>query len=337
MISMLPPTLKREVPGEGPTDARIVIVGEAPGAHEEIKLRPFVGPAGGVLEQCLHAAGLIRSECYLTNVVKVRPRNNDIAPYFNSAKGTFTSEGMTWVERLRDELSSLHPNVVVTCGATATAALCGISKITKFRGYFFESQGTSKCLKVLPTIHPSAALRGMYIWRYLIAADLKKAREESDSPDLVRPERTLAYGFDQVSEVLEWCDFLASQDRLSTDTEVKNYELACIGFASSPEVACTIPLDERWTLDEEVAIWRGIQKVLKSPSKKIFQNGFFDVHFMLTKCGLETEGEIEDTMIAHSVIYPELPKGLGFLGSMYCGTQAYWKDMVKFNSIKAED
>jgi hypothetical protein len=244
---------------------------------------------------------------------------------------------MKWVEQLREELNGLNPHVVVTCGATATAALTGISKILKYRGYFYESQGLTRSLKVLPTIHPSAALRGMYIYRYLIAADLRKAAENSESPELVRPERQLAFGFDRVEEVLEWCDYFAKQPRLCFDIEVLNYELACIGFSSSPEVACSIPLDERWTLDEEVAIWRGLQSVLNAPSIKIAQNGLFDTNFLLTRCGIKVEGVLEDTMVAHSVMYPELPKGLGFLGSMYCGTQAYWKDAVKFNSIKAED
>ena len=82
----------------------IAIVGEAPGSYEDAQLKPFVGPAGTVLENCLHAAGIIRSDCYLTNVVKVRPKNNIIDPYFSGTKGTFTAEGMEWVNFLREEL-----------------------------------------------------------------------------------------------------------------------------------------------------------------------------------------------------------------------------------------
>lgn len=327
---------QRVVPGMGPTSAKIAIVGEAPGQHEDIKLQPFVGPAGTVLEQCLHAAGLIRSEVYLTNVVKVRPRNNDIAPYFDPRKG-FTAAGMEWVEQLKTELAERKPNVVVACGATALAALTGARSILKYRGYFMSSRDFPTQLKVLPCIHPSAALRGMYLYRHLIALDLKKARAESHTPELVRPARQLVYEFGSVSEVLEWLAYYEKADRVCFDIEVLNYELACISFSSSPDIAISVPLTRAWTEQDEAEIWLGIQRVLGNPrSVKVGQNLIFDIHFLLTRCGIVVRGPIEDTMMAHSVMYPEMKKGLEFLVSVYCGTQQYYKDMVKFENIKEE-
>lgn len=328
---------QRVVPGEGPKDAKVVIVGEAPGAYEDAQLRPFVGPAGGVLEQCLHAAGLIRSEVYLTNVVKVRPPGNNIEPYFNGAKGKFTEAGSAWVEELRKEINSLNPNVVVTCGATSFAALTGHSRVMKFRGYLFESEGLSPVRKVLPTIHPAAALRGMYTYRHLIAADLKKAKAESLFPELKLPNRQLVFQFGTVEEVLEWLRYFEEAPRVCFDIEVLNYEIACISFSVSPDLACSVPLARRWSLEDEAQIWRGLQRVLGNPkSVKVAQNGIFDIHFLLTRCGIEVRGPVEDTMIAHSVMFPELPKGLAFLVSIYCGSQPYYKDMVNFTNIKGE-
>ena len=60
----------------------------------------------------------------------------------------------------------------------------------------------------------------------------------------------------------------------------------------------------------------------------------FDIPFLLTRAGVDVRGPIHDTMVGHSVLYPELQKGLGFLGSIYCGAQEYWKDTVKFKNIK---
>lgn len=323
----------RHVPGIGPSDAKIAIVGEAPGAHEDHQLKPFVGPAGGVLEHCLHAAGLIRSEVYLTNVVKMRPAKNDIAPFFNTMKGTFTEAGREWVADLHRELAELQPNVIVAMGATAMAALTGKHKIMKYRGYVMEGV----CGKVIPTIHPAASLRGMYLYRHLIAADLKKAKEQSATRELVRPARQLIYNFSTPTEVLEWLEYYENQDIVCSDIEVLNYEVSCIGFASAPDVAISVPLDERWTLEDECSIWKGIQKVLKNPSSvKVFQNGIFDIHFLLTRCGIEVAGELHDTMIAHHIMYPELQKGLAFLVSIYGGAQAYYKDMVRFDNIKGD-
>lgn len=330
---------RRIVPGHGSPTAKIAIVGEAPGSYEDSQLKPFVGPAGTILEQCLHAAGIIRSECYLTNVVKVRPKNNVIDPFFSGTRGTFTAEGMHWVNELREELNGHGCNVIVACGSTAMAALTGVHKVTKYRGYLFESIGLERTRKVVPTIHPAAALRGMYTYRHLIAADFKKAKGEMNSPHLNRPERQLIYNFTTVTEVLEWLDYYAAQPLVCFDIEVLNYEVSCISFSSDPSIAISIPIaGDLWSELDEAQIWKGIQRVLgNTTSIKVAQNAIFDAHFLLTRCGVEVKGLIHDTMVGHSVMYPELPKGLGFLGSIYCGAQAYWKDMVKFNSIKQED
>lgn len=328
---------QRIIPGVGPKDAKIAIIGEAGGAYENIQLKPFVGPAGSVLEQCLHAAGLIRSDIYLTNVVKVHPPGNNIEPFFSTTKGTFTALGQAWVERLRVELDEMDCNVLVACGATAFAALCGLHRIMKFRGYVFPSQGLRRVFKVIPVIHPAASLRGQYIYRHLIAADFKKAKQESLTPELNRPERQLVYDFGSVSEVLEWLDYFYQQSIVCTDIEVLNFEMSCIGFASDPKIACSIPLSGRWSESEEVEIWRGLQRVLGNPNSiKVMQNGIFDIHFLLAKCGIAVHGPLRDTMIAHHILYPELPKGLAFLVSVYGGSQAYYKDMIKFDNIKGD-
>lgn len=339
---------RRVVPGIGPSTAKIAIVGEAPGAYEDQQLRPFVGPAGTVLEQCLHAAGLIRSEVYLTNVIKVRPKNNDVSSYFNGR--TFSEAGMEWVNLMREELNGHGCNIIVACGATAMAALTGRYTITKLRGYVFQSIELQPERKVIPCIHPAAALydrkggaKGAlstsefkpYLYRHVIAADLKKAKAESASRELVRPQRNLVYEFNDVREVLDWLEYYEKQEVVAFDIEVLNFELSCISFASNTETAVSIPLAGAWSERDESLIWLGIQQVLgNEKSIKVGQNLIFDIHFLLTKCGIVVRGPIHDTMIAHSVLYPELPKGLAFLASVYCGTQEYWKDLVKFENIK---
>ena len=346
---MSPTRAPRIVPGFGPTDASIAIVGEAPGAHEDAQLKPFVGPAGGVLEQCLHAAGLIRSEVYLTNVVKVRPPGNNILPFFNGK--TFSAEGFAYVEQLHQELNEMQVNIVVACGKTAMAALTGRNHITQLRGYVLPSIGLTRCEKVIPTIHPAASLYDKkggdlgslvtkefkpYLYRHVIACDLKKAKTLSNTPKLERPDRQLVYQFGNVGEALEWLEYFSEAPIVCLDIEVVNHEIACIGFSSEPSIACSIPLADGWTELEEVQIWRAIQKVLGNPlSIKVLQNGIFDIQFMLTRCGFDVRGPVRDTMIAHHIMFPELPKGLAFLGSIYCGAQAYWKDF-KFENIKEE-
>lgn len=330
-----PPVQASLIKPEGRPGSRIALVGGFTNGYDANARRPFSGPPGTILEQCLHNAGIIRGECYLTNVIKERTlRPKELA---DEERGTFTDRGMAHLDFLRDELREISPNIIVTFGQLAASAICNLPNLLRYRGYIFESSllpGT----KVLPTLSPMDAMRGMYIYRYLIATDLKKASSESKFPELRRPDRKLVYRHDSVSDALEWLDFYAEEPIVGFDIEVLNYEVACISFSSTPDLACVIPIADRWTIDEECLIWRGIQRVLGNPkSVKVVQNGMFDIPFLLTHNGVVTRGEIHDTMVGHHIVYPDLQKGLGFLGSVYCGSQAYWKDAVKFTSIKQDD
>jgi len=323
------------VPANGKKGSKIAIVGDFSSGYDMNAMRPFSGPAGLILEQCLHNAGIIRGECYITNLIKEKViyRNK----FVDEDKGVFTDAGYQYVESLRDELIDINPNIIIALGPASFAALCSLTHLSMYRGYVFESK-LIEGKKVIPTFHPSQAIRGMYTYRYLIATDMKKAKEESQFPEFRYPDRSLVYSHQSCGDALDWLRFYENEPLVGFDIEVLNYEVSCISFASSPELACVIPIVDKWTIDEEMQIWRAIQRVLgNEKSIKVVQNGMFDIPFLLTHNGVVTRGEIHDTMVGHSIMYPELPKSLGFLGSIYCGSQPYWKDTVKFKSIKGED
>lgn len=323
--------------GSGNKKSKIAIVGDFTDGFDRNGGRPFSGPGGTVLENCLHSAGLIRGECYLTNLIK--ETNSNPFTFFqkkNNGKFTFTERGLEYVQLLAEELDDCGANIIVAAGDAAFAALCGLGHLSMYRGYVFPSSILPD-KKVIPIYHPKQAMRGMYTYRYLIAADLRKVKDESLFPELLRPERELVYNYDSCNDALNWLEYYEKQEEVGFDIEVLNYEVSCISMSSSPELACVFPLGSRWTLDEEIEIWRGIQRVLGNPaSTKIIQNAMFDVPFLLTRAGITVRGEIHDTMVGHSILYPELQKGLGFLGSIYCGSQEYWKDSVSFKNIKEE-
>jgi Uracil-DNA glycosylase len=331
----------RSVPAVGDPNSRIAIVGDYSSAFDEHALCPFSGPPGTVIEQCLHMAGLIRGEVYMTNLIKTKPvqRLKDGNEFVTEKPGKviFSPAGLDAVSALREELDATGCNVIVAAGAASFAALCDLAYISRYRGYVFPSVGLRASRKVIPIHHPGQAIRGMYTYRHMIICDLRKAKQESYQRELVRPDRKLVYSFANVEEALQWLEYFEEQAEVSVDIEVLNYEISCIGFSSNPGVAISLPVSDRWELDEELLIWRGIQRVLGNPkSVKVFQNGIFDIHFMLTRNGIVVRGPIHDTMVGHSIMYPDLPKGLGFLGSLYCGSQEYWKDSVKFTNIKDE-
>jgi uracil-DNA glycosylase family protein len=148
-------TATQTVFGEGPTPAELMLVGEQPGDQEDKQGRPFVGPAGRLLDEALEAAGIDRGRTYVTNAVK----------HFKwEARGKRRIHAKpTWTEQtacrpwLESELSVVQPRVLVCLGATAAQSLLGKQfRVTKERGRWLESE-LAEC--VTATIHPSAILR----------------------------------------------------------------------------------------------------------------------------------------------------------------------------------
>ena len=142
--------------GRGPTDARVVLVGEQPGDQEDLKGAPFVGPAGEVLDRALAEAGIDRQRVYVTNAVKHfkfelrgkrRIHQTPRMPEITACR--------PWLEA---ELQVVKPAVLGALGATAARAIFGPDfRLLKQRGQFFP---TPWAPKTLATLHPSAVLRG---------------------------------------------------------------------------------------------------------------------------------------------------------------------------------
>ena len=133
------------VPGDGPPDAPVVFVGEAPGASEDKAGRPFVGSAGRLLGQLLEDAGLRREDVYVTNVVKARPPGN------RDPRRDEVAHHMPW---LLAELEALQPRLVVPLGRHALAHFDPEAKISAVHGQALERDGRL----VFPWYHPAAAL-----------------------------------------------------------------------------------------------------------------------------------------------------------------------------------
>jgi uracil-DNA glycosylase len=142
--------------GEGPADVRVVLVGEQPGDREDREGRPFVGPAGRVLDRALDEAGIDRGATYVTNAVKhfkfVERGKRRLH------KNPSRSEVVACRPWLDAELTALSPEVVVPMGAVAAQALLGPSfRVTRQRGEVLPLDGD---LVAVATIHPSSILRG---------------------------------------------------------------------------------------------------------------------------------------------------------------------------------
>jgi uracil-DNA glycosylase family 4 len=146
----------RTVPGEGPEDAEIMFVGEAPGFYEDQQGRPFVGPAGHLLEDLLASIGLRRDQVYIANVIKCRPPDNrDPLPKEIEAC-------RKWLER---QIELIKPTIIVPLGRFSLAWFSPNDPIGRVHGQARYRDG----IYYLPMYHPAAALH---------AANMRRAIEE---------------------------------------------------------------------------------------------------------------------------------------------------------------
>jgi DNA polymerase len=142
--------------GDGPQAAALMLVGEQPGDEEDRQGRPFVGPAGALLEKALHAAGIDRASVYLTNAVKhfnfvLTPGKRRL---HEKPKSRHVLACRGW---LAAEIESVKPHAIVCLGATAALALMGPTfRLTRSRGTDFDGP---RGARILATYHPSAVLR----------------------------------------------------------------------------------------------------------------------------------------------------------------------------------
>jgi uracil-DNA glycosylase family 4 len=170
------------VPGEGDIKARIMFVGEGPGAEEDAQGRPFVGRAGKMLDRIINACGLARKEVWIGNILKCRPpENRDPRP----------EEIEACLPYLQRQIEIINPEVIVALGAHAARTLLDTNKpIGHMRGQFqdyYAGLGHLP-LKLMPTYHPAYLLRNYSKEnRRRVWEDMKTVLEELDLPI---PERS---------------------------------------------------------------------------------------------------------------------------------------------------
>ncbi len=155
--------------GVGDPEARLMLVGEAPGKNEDLQGEPFVGAAGSLLDELLAGIGITRQEVYIANVLKCRPPGNrdPLQDEIDSCKGF-----------LRSQIRMISPEVVVTLGNFATKLLVPTEVgITRMRGQRIDWWLGAV---LVPTFHPAAALRGSPRVRQDMEEDFRLVREVLD-------------------------------------------------------------------------------------------------------------------------------------------------------------
>ena len=343
----------KAVRGTGPIPARLMICGEAPGAEEERLGTPFVGASGHELDRLLHEAGIMRHECYVTNVSKFRPLDNYIGHFFAKAKKDIgpqhTQMRGKWVTKeisegyaeLLQEIEMVKPNLIIPVGNVALWALTGEWGVAKWRG----SQLKLGDIRVLPTIHPAAILRE-WSYRPAVLSDLKRASRflsgRGDYNNMPNWQFQLGTSFEAIRKTVQVLLGRAEVNILWLDLDIETVSghIDCIGVGWSRTEAICIPLMKRgnwdgfWSLEEETQIVWWLKELLTHKNVRVrWQNGLYDAQYIHRHWGfIPRHGQ--DTMITQHSCFAALPKGLGYLGSLYADYYVYWKDEGKVVDVK---
>lgn len=364
----IPPPVRAEFPSGG--EGRIAIVGHIPSADDEASGKIFSGSQGYLLNQLLSAAKINRANILLTNVFQSRPPNGNMTRYFvpptqyakliegppapyhhyvgpgilpsgGQFKGYLRPEYHGELDRLRAELETAKPNIVIALGPVALWALTGHATIGTYRGTVIPSNLVEA--KVMPTWHPETIQR-QFRFKAITGQDFAKARRESLTPALVVPEREV-WIRPTLQDLAEFERlYMESAKQIAYDIETDPWNtmlITCIGFAPSEDVAIVVPFEDLsadnysyWpTAEEEFEAVMWCQRQLARDAAKITHNGSYDAQWNFHKLGLVERGEYHDTMLMAHAIQPELPKTLGMMASLYTNDGA-WKHMATFKSNK---
>lgn len=254
---------------------------------------------------------------------------------------------LSHLARLWAELKGNGSGLCIALGNTACWALLNRTGIGKLRGYLYKSTLLDG-LNVLPTYHPASILR-QWSNRPIVIADIQKALRAVQSAANGGVEegrgssRTIWVEPDESDLPLWWSTYVPdTSTRVSVDIETFAGTITCIGFGV-PRCGISVPFWDRRKPDgnywpdsvSESRVFRTVEGWLRSGNPKLFQNAQYDLQYIWKTWGIPVGGVIEDTMLMHHALQPELPKDLGFLGSAYTDEVA-WKDMRKQAHLKAK-
>lgn len=180
---VLAETRTHAVPGEGALDAEVLLIGEAPGMHEDRQGRPFVGQAGQFLDELIAAAGLTREQVYICNVLKCRPPGN---------RDPLPPEIAACNDYLERQIALIDPKVIVTLGRYSMSRFFPQQTISRIHGQAREIDNRV----VVPMYHPAAALHQRNLRETILAdfreipALLERARDmrRASEPEAPAPE-----------------------------------------------------------------------------------------------------------------------------------------------------
>lgn len=302
--------------GTGKRSSKLMIVGEAPGAREDERHAAFVGPAGQLLTELLREVHIERRDCYITNAVKCRPRDNTTP----SRQEVKACNGY-----LLQEVQAIRPEYILAVGNTALQALTSRSGITKYRGKLFP---LGERIRVLGTFHPAAALRSP---RYLpaIRADLQALKRYMDGRDTEQPSTAVRIIRNQaqlrwlIGELNEAKTIAFDLETTGLDEFAPTAQIVSVGFAWEEGRAAVVPLHHaQATFRDPMAVLALLKPTLERDGVRyVGHNAKFDARW-LGRFGVYVPVTF-DTMLASHLLDENGQHGLKPLSQIHLGASDY--------------
>lgn len=325
------------VKGYGPTgNPKLMVVTECPSEDDEQYGRPLVGPTGELFDELLKEVGIDRSDIYITNVSKYRPPNNEFKRLSEIGVDIQQQVDNLWIE-IRD----IRPNCILALGNEALAATTNRHGINNYRGSILPSKGSPK---VVATFHPSNLLyqrkkkgsSGLfkYAWKYVMLADMRRAKEQSQFPELIHPQRNLKIARNSL-DLFRFLREYENKSIATVDIESFNCFPVCVGIGFNKYEAISVPLYSHFagvkfsdsSISDLTERWTLLGKFLSNNNKIIGHNFKYDDE-KLFRLGLRPYNGIifADTLSLEHTLNPELPsKKLATIASIRT-EEPFWKD-----------
>jgi uracil-DNA glycosylase family 4 len=319
------PSTRRTCPNEHPIVEpnlyRIALIGEAPGEDEENHRRPFVGKSGQFLSHLMRDVGIDRTTCLMGNVCQVRPPGNRIEAF--AWEGPEITDGLA---KLTDDIKRFNPHICVLLGGTPLRAASGDKrKVTEWRGSLFQCTLVSSPFygrKCIASLHPAYVLREFSGYP-LLKFDLKRARDEGCSPELILPYRELITNAD-ASTLCYIMDTWPTGQRCSVDIEGGLGGWPCVSISARPTKAYTIVWSKFNEWDHGRVLQSFARLMARRDVPKVLQHSLYDNFVLSYGFGIPITPVVEDVMLKGWEIYSELQKALGVQASIWT-REPYYK------------
>lgn len=329
ILSLISTVRVPNVPPTFDVPYRLAIIGEAPGEDEESYRLPFIGASGRLLDSILGSSGVHRSGAFIGNVCKFRPPGNDIKAFgYDHLK---VQQGLA---ELKDELAIFKPNCILALGNTpmwaATGKPYGLKdsgfSISEYRGSI-QWSSVFNC-KVVGAYHPAFILREYKNW-VLLRFDTMRARAESESPDLILPQRNFELDL-SAYEICNRLDNWPAGVQASIDIEGGLLGWVCMSVVWDPLGGFIIAFG-KYSDSEKAQVYRSVSRFLyRDDVPKVLQNCLYEGFVLGYGFNMVIRNVAEDTMLKSWEIYSELPKGLDTVASIWT-REPQWKHLIAYS------